>query len=93
MTVGVEIGAIPARGTKRPSKKIAGRTRRLKRRILAKILTGETGKGKMKGEVEAETVMPKRGTGNKKLIQREGKVNRGMTSHPNHKSPRILEQY
>jgi hypothetical protein len=63
MTVGVEIGAIPARGTKRPSKKIAGRTRRLKRRILAKILTGETGKGKMKGEVEAETVMPKRGTG------------------------------
>ena len=93
MTVGAEIGAIPARGTKRPSKKIARSMSRLKRRILAKILTEETGKGKMKPDVEAETVMPKRGTGNKKLILREGKVNRGMSSLLNHKSPRIFEQF
>ena len=66
---------------------------RLKRRILAKILTGETGKGKMRGEVVAETVIPKRGTGNKKLILRDGRVNRGMSNLPNHKSPRIFAQF
>jgi hypothetical protein len=93
MTVGAEIGAIPARGTKKPSKKIVGSMSRLKRRILAKILTGETGKGKMKGEAESETVMPKRETGNKKLILRDGRVNRGMSSLPSHKSPRIFAQF
>lgn len=93
MTVGAEIGAIPARGTKRPSKKIAGSMSRLKRRILAKILTGETERGEMRGEAVAETVMPKRGIGNKKLILRDGRVNRGMNCLPNHKSPRIFAQF
>jgi len=93
MTVGEEIGVIPARGTRKPSKKMSGSMSRLKRGIFAKILTGETRKRKMKGEVEVETVMLKRGTGNKKLTLREGRVIRGISSLRNLKSPRIFEQY
>jgi hypothetical protein len=93
MTVGGEIGVIPARGTRKPSKKIPGSMTKLKRGILAKILTGETRKRKMKGEVEEETVMLKRGTGNKKLTLREGRVIRGISSLLNLKNPRIFEQF
>ena len=93
MTVGGEIGVIPARGTRRPSKKIAGSMSKLKKGIFVKILTGETRKRKMKGEVEVETVMLKRGTGNKKLTLKEGRVIRGISSLRNLKNPRIFEQY
>jgi len=93
MTVGGEIGVIPARGTRKPSKKIAGSMSKLKKGIFAKILTGETRKRKMKGEVEVETVMLKRGTGNKKLTLKEGRVIRGINSLRNLKNPRIFEQY
>ena len=93
MTVGVEIGAIPARGTKKPSKKIIGSVSRQRRRISGKILIGETRRRKMRGEVEAEIVMLKRGIGNKNLTLREGRVNRGMSSLHNRKNPRIFAQY
>ena len=93
MTVGGEIGVIPARGTRKPSKKIAGSMSKLKKGIFAKILTKETRKRKMKGEVEVETVMLKRGTGNKKLTLKEGRVIRGISSLRNLKNPRIFEQY
>jgi hypothetical protein len=92
-TVGEEIGVIPARGTRKPSKKIAGSMSKLKKGIFAKILTGETRKRKMKGEVEVETVMLKRETGNKKLTLKEGRVIRGISSLRNLKNPRIFEQY
>jgi hypothetical protein len=92
-TVGEEIGVIPARGTRKPSKKIAGSMSKLKKGIFVKILTGETRKRKMKGEVEVETVMLKRGTGNKKLTLKEGRVIRGINSLRNLKNPRIFEQY
>ena len=92
-TVGEEIGVIPARGTRKPSKKIAGSMSKLKKGIFVKILTGETRKRKMKGEVEVETVMLKRGTGNKKLTLKEGRVIRGISSLRNLKNPRIFEQY
>lgn len=93
MTVGEEIGVILARGTRKPSKKMAGSMSRLKRGIFAKILTGETRIKKMKGEAEVETVMLKRGTGDKRLTLREGRVIRGISSLLNLKNLRIFEQY
>jgi hypothetical protein len=93
MTVGVEIGAIPARGTRKPSKKIAGSLSSLRRRIFAKILIGKTRTRKMRGEVQGETVTLKIGTGNKKLTLRGGRENKGMSSLRNRKNPRIFAQY
>lgn len=93
MTDVVKIGVIPARGTRRPPKKTAGRMSRLIRRIFMKILSGETGKRKMKGEVEVETVMLKRGTKNKNLTLRDGRVIRENSSIRNPKNPKIFEQY